>query len=164
MQYGDLLTRWTVRVAFGFYVLGLTLRISNGLSRERFNLARWSWTLGCLAFLIHVVCAFGFMHQWSHDVAYAATAKKTKEVVGLDWGGGIFANYVFTAIWLADIVWWWLRPHQYDLRSRFIEWTIQSFFGFMWLNATVVFGAGPIRWVGMAAASVLVFVRRTSRR
>jgi hypothetical protein len=116
------------------------------------------WTAGCLALLLHLVCAFQFYHHWSHAAAYEATARQTAEVVGLAWGGGLFANYAFAALWMLDTFWWWCRPQYYQVRPRAIEWVVQGFLAFILFNATVVFGKGTIRWLGLAACLCLVIV------
>src|SRR5438094_2949407 len=102
MDTGELLTRWTVRLALTLYVLGLALRLKAGGDWQQLAWARLAWTAGCVVFLAHVACAFQFTYQWSHAVAYAATAKRTAEVAGFDWGGGLYANYAFTVLWAAD--------------------------------------------------------------
>ena len=33
------------------------------------------------------------------------SARQTAEVFGLDWGGGLYVNYAFTAAWVADVAW-----------------------------------------------------------
>jgi hypothetical protein len=158
MLPGELLTRWTVRVAVAGYVLGLVLRATAAGRRPRVARARLFWTAGCLAFLLHVAFAFQFYHNWSHQAAYEATARQTAEVVGLDWGGGLYANYVFAALWTADTCWWWLGPERYRTRPWGLEAALQAFLGFMAFNATVVFGAGAIRWAGLSATLVLATV------
>jgi hypothetical protein len=145
MEYGELLTRWTARFALLLYASALTLRA------RQTNAIRLIWTCGCVVYLLHAACAFHFVHHWSHAQAYAATARQTAAVVGLDWGGGLYANYAFTLLWLGDVCWWWASPQGYETRPRFIEWAVQAFFAFMWFNATVVFGTGLARWLGVAA-------------
>src|SRR5687768_11040643 len=127
MHTGELLTRWTVRAALALYVLSLTLRISAAGRRRPLEIARLFWIAGCAAFLLHTVCAFHFYHHWSHHAAHAATARQTAEVVGHYWGGGLFANYVFAALWTADACWWWLSPKTYLVRPRGVEWMVQGF-------------------------------------
>src|SRR5437879_4413018 len=122
MEHGELLTRWSARIALLFYVLALTLRRTSWT-----NLGRLMWTSACFIYLLHVACAFQFVHHWSHDAAYAATARQTAEVVGLDWGGGLYANYVFTLLCLGDVCWWWLAPRHYDARPRLIAWSMHAF-------------------------------------
>jgi len=100
MDLGDLLTRWTVRLAVALYLVSLLLRLRAGGRHARLAAARLSWTGGCFAFLAHVAAAFHFAHHWSHGAALAATAERTAEVVGWHWGGGLYANYAFALVWL----------------------------------------------------------------
>jgi hypothetical protein len=158
MPTGEILTRWTVRVALALYVLSLTLRAWAAGRSTWLSLARLAWTGGCMVFLLHIVCAFQFYHHWSHAAAYEATAQRTAEVTGLNWGGGLYANYVFAAVWLLDVGWWWLDSRCYLARRRMIEWSIQGLLGFIAFNATVVFGRGAIRWAGLAAIAFLAGV------
>lgn len=156
MDAGEALTRWTVRTALALYVLALVLR-SGASGRVRWlGRARLAWTAGCAAFVLHVVCAFHYYHGWSHAAAYAATAEGTAQVVGLAWGGGLFANYLFTLVWAADVGWWWGGGlGRYERRPRPVEWGVQGFLGFMAFNATVVFGRGPARRFGLACCLLL---------
>jgi hypothetical protein len=149
----DLFVRWSVRIALALYLLSLLLRIG-----RRDRLARWVWSAGCLAFLLHVAAAFHFVHHWSHTAAYAETARQTAEITRLDWGGGLYFNYLFAAVWLADVIWWWVNPNGYESRPRWIEGFVQAFMAFIVFNATVVFGHGAISWVGAVAMVVLLLV------
>jgi hypothetical protein len=158
MDTGELLTRWTVRLAVAFYVFGLALRVSARCRKPWLAWSRLFWTGGVAVFLLHVACAFHFYHHWSHEAAYAMTARQTAEVVGLAWGGGLYANYAFALLWGADVGWWWLRPTSYQNRSRLLEGAVQGFLAFIAFNATVVFGAGLIRWLGLAACLCLAAV------
>ena len=133
------MTRWTVRGAVSLYLLALVVRYCAAGSPDWLRTARWFWTAGYVALLIHVFCAFQFFHHWSHAAAYAATARQTEQVVGLNWGGGLYVNYAFMAVWGADVVWWWLNPRSYERRHAAIEWTVQLFLAFIIVNATVVF-------------------------
>lgn len=156
MSNGELLTRWTVRVALACYFAALMVRSRPSRRTDQVNLARFLWTIGLIAFLLHLISAFHFYHDWSHDHAYAVTAEQTKEAIGLNWGGGIYVNHVFAIVWLCDVLWWWITPAGYECRPRWIEWAIQGFMAFIAFNATVVFGHGTIRWFGVGATVVLV--------
>ncbi len=150
-----LLTHGTALVSFLAYGITLALR---GTASGRPDRQRWSrafWTASVVVFILHVLCAFHFVHHWSHAAAYAATARQSAEVMGLNWGGGLFWNYAFTLVWIADAVWWWLARQTYEARPRSIEWLVQGFMGFMWFNATVVFGHGWVRWAGAVAFVLL---------
>jgi hypothetical protein len=150
-------TLWTARICFLLYVLALCLRL---LGRNRS--ARLAWAAGFGVFVAHMVAAFQFEHHWSHADAYAATARKTGALTGLDWGGGLYANYVLAALWLLDVVWWIVGPRSYLQRPAAIEAVVQGFFAFLWFNATVVFGHGPIRPIG-AVAFVLLAILAVNR-
>ena len=112
---------------------------------------RWSrlvWSLGSLANLSHLLLAFHFLHDWSHSAAHAAIARQTYEQSGLDWGGGIYINYAFCALWLFDAGFWWMSPVRYQRRSVYLDGALQFIFLFMFFNATVVFGKSPLRFLG----------------
>lgn len=152
MTTGELLTRWTVRVAVALYVASLA-------SRGRLPTgSRRAWTAGCLAYLLHVACAFQYYHHWSHAEAYEATARQTADVVGLDWGGGLYFNYAFTFLWVADVCWWWIDMGGYLARPRLIEWSMHGFLGFIAFNATVVFATGFSRWFGITSCVLLAVI------
>ncbi|MBI2809171.1 MAG: hypothetical protein HYX68_29665 [Planctomycetes bacterium] len=158
---GDLVTRWTIRIALVLYVASLA---SRDWSRRWSRLA---WTAGCGFYLLHVALAFEFFHQWSHVEAYAATARQTAQVVGLDWGGGLYVNYAFTLVWFADALWWWVSVESHSHRSRFLAWALDGFMGFIAFNATVVFARGWSRWFGIAACvglAMLWFFGRAAAR
>ena len=152
MDPGELLTRWTVRIALALYVASLA---SRGFA------PRWSrvgWTLGCAVYLVHVACAFHYYHHWSHAEAFAFTADQTAKMTGLDWGGGLYVNYAFTLVWLLDAAWWWASMERYLKRPRWIEWLVQGFLGFIAFNATVVFAEGFSRWFGIGACVLLAAI------
>ena len=168
MDAGELLTRWSIRGALLFYVAALAAIL---LQRNRRfdsassdSMARLLWTLGCLSYLFHVLGAFLFFHDLSHDAAYRDTARQTKELLGWDWGGGLYFNYLFTAAWLADVLYWWLAPARRRARPRVIGIALHAFLAFIALNATVVFETGPIRWAGAAACAALAAIWWAGRR
>ena len=146
-------TLWTARISFLLYVLALGLRL---LGRDRS--ARIAWAAGFGVFVAHMVAAFQLEHHWSHADAYAATARKTAALTGLDWGGGLYANYVLAVVWLLDVVWWVLGPRSYLRRPVAVEAAVQGFFAFLWFNATVVFGHGPMRPIGAVAFGLLAIL------
>lgn len=150
MSPGEALVRWTVRVALLLYALALFLRLG-----RRLAVARLAWSAGWLVMVLHVLAAFHVHHGWSHADAYAETARKTAARVGLDWGGGVYLNYLFVAVWLVDVAWWWRGLAAYEDRPRAVAWAVQGFLLFMAFNATVVFEDGPTRWVAVAVCVAL---------
>lgn len=146
-----MLTLWTVRLACLFYFAALAAWITG-----RRGPARAAWTAGLLFYLLHVAAAFSFHHHWSHAAAYRETARQTAELFGFDWGGGIFFNYVFTAIWMADAAWLWLRPESYYRRARAVSAAMHGFLAFMVINGAIVFATAPMRWASLAACLLLI--------
>jgi hypothetical protein len=137
------------------YVLGLALRANANGTRWKLAWARGVWTAGCVLFLFHVAGAFQFYHHWSHTAAHAATAQRTAELTGFEWGGGLYANYAFTLLWMVDVIWWWRGLDRYETRPRWVHWAVQGFLGFMAFNGTVVFGTPTVRWLGLGACLFL---------
>jgi hypothetical protein len=119
------------------------------------------WTLGFAMIVIHVLCAFHFFHDWSHSLAYEATAEETDEVVGLAWGGGVYFNYLFVLAWGADVAWWWLRPAEDARHGRIIVTLVQIYLGFIMFNAVVVFETGWLRWSGLGVCLLLWILWRS---
>ena len=158
MRTGEILTRATAVAAFLCYVAALTLRLRGSLTWSRVG-----WTLGCVVLVIHVGCAFEFVHHWSQQAAYESTSQQTAALTGFNSGSGLWLNYLLVAVWLVDVVYWWRVGQTYELRSGRVEWAVQGFLGFMWFNATVVFGHGPARWLGVAAVVLLAVVGRRRR-
>lgn len=76
-------------------------------------------------------------------------AKQTFAQTGIDSGIGLYINYAFTALWLADTALWWLVPRRRVRRSRWVDGAIQFIFLFMFFNATVVFGTSPLWPLGL---------------
>ena len=158
----DFLTLWTIRLACVLYFAAALLP----------GLGRWwraAWTAGFIAYLTHVAAAFAFHHGWSHDAAFSETARRTGELFGVESGAGLYFNYAFTAVWLADVVWLWRgssgnNGDTYRTRPRWISIAVHAFMAFMFFNATVVFASGWVRWLGAAATAILLLVHAPVRR
>ncbi|MBS0266921.1 MAG: hypothetical protein JSS02_33650 [Planctomycetes bacterium] len=153
-------TRVTVWLAVLAYVVSLAMgwarrRGSNHSDRRAEQWQRALWTAGCLLTVVHVLFAFAEYHHWSHRAAYAHTAQVTAEKVGVAWGGGLYFNYLFLLIWTADVVWWWCWRDAYVARPRGIAWFVHLYLAFIVFNATVVFGAAPIRYATLVAVPVV---------
>jgi len=156
MGAGELLTRVSIWVALGSCTLSAASGwLARKLPRWLF-LARSAWTAGCIAYLVHVISAFNYYHDWSHAAAYRETARRTAEVCGVPWGGGLFINYAFTIAWIIDVVWWW-KSERYRRRSWLLVGAWHAFFLGMVFSATVVFEAGLGRWFGLALCLAMAF-------
>ena len=158
---GEFLTHWTVRAAFGLYVAALVVRLGGRPSPRRVATFRVLWTLGCLAFVVHVACAFHFFHGWSHADAYRETARQTAELTGVASGFGLYLNYAFLVAWAVDVLWMWGVAERIR-RPKWVTVGLDAFLAFMWFNATVVFPTGPTRWAGVVAFGLIggLVVRR----
>src|SRR4051812_3822176 len=89
--------RLTVDVAVLYYAVAAALMLSRP---KGLGPARWAWTLGFIAYCVHVAFAFDHVHHWSH----ADAVRHTEELSGF--GNGIYFNHLFTLVWGADVAWW----------------------------------------------------------
>jgi hypothetical protein len=145
------MTLWTIRIATLLYLLALRDWIGGQPAR-----ARRLWISGCLFFLAHTVAAFHFHYQWSHRVAVTETARQTQALFGVDDGSGIYWNYVFTLVWIADVLFG-------QNKKPWIAWCVHGFMGFMFFNGAIVFASPAMRWCTVAATSALVLYWWTKR-
>jgi len=163
----DELTPWTAWLAMAALVASATVRGGRMPDHQtNDHAARWCWTVACVLLWFHVACAFAFVHHWSPAHAYLQTARKTAEFTGINWGGGLYFNYLLLLVWVGDAGWWWIAPNSYRQRPAIVSRVINGFVAFMAFNATVVFGSGVLRWVAAATALFLglsALRRRTGR-
>lgn len=96
-------------------------------------------------------------HAWSHEAAIAATARQTRTVYGVNWGGGVFVNYAFVAVWLLEAWRWRWRPSG---EARVITWMTRVFFLVMILNGAVIFASGSRRIAGALLVAWLLWIWR----
>ena len=130
----------------------------------RATMARTFWTAGAVLLLVHAIAVFHYVHHWSQDAALDHTARQTAALTGLHWGGGLYVNYAFIALWLSDAAAWWASPDRYARRSDRSRALLLAIFLFMFVNAGIVFARGPARIVGLIAVGVTVWARRNSER
>jgi hypothetical protein len=129
--------------------------------------SRIFWTAGAILTLIHSIAAFGVFYGWSHETARRLTTQQTAALTGVEFGGGIYVNYLFLVVWLADSTWWWMSPRSYERRPRALSWLIRGFIFFIIVNGAVIFADGWARIVGLASTSLVLaswFLKRWSRR
>ena len=152
---GELLTTWTIRLALACYVAAVAGWLVAPRRAAWPAANRWAWTVGCGLAVLHVACAFHFFHGWSHAAAYESTADETDKVVGLRFGAGLFFNYAFILLWLADVVWMWGGPVASGQRWSWPRLVIHAYLFFIAVNGAIVFENGPTRWAGLPACLVL---------
>lgn len=162
-----------VQVSMVLWVIGFALGIWWSDRANRLTVALWIAGLGFL--VLHILLSMGVFHGWSHAQAVQATARRTEEWFGFRFGGGIYANYLFVAVWLLDTLLrttgYWAAGKNCDpwedaaLKHR-LAWAIDGFMIFMIVQATVVFALGPTRWIGLLCGlglSLLGIYRRMFR-
>jgi hypothetical protein len=124
--------RETALAAFGGWCLAMCLGVA---TRATFA-SRAFYTWGCAMCMLHIVVAFHVAHGWSH----AAAIEHVEQLSGF--GDGIYVNYLFVAVWLADVCWIWVSLDGYRNRPRWMSWAVHGFMGFVFFNAAVVFNHG----------------------
>jgi len=148
---GAELIAWTVRLGvlcFALTLAGWAAGVT-GARGERW--LRWIWTVGWGLFVLHMLAAFHFQHGWSHQQAYTDTARQTGELIGWEFGGGVYFNYLLILLWGMDVSAWWLG---WTAASGYRVWrkVIVGYLCFIVFNGVVVFKGGWVRWVGVAVS------------
>lgn len=150
MSGGEILTAVTIWLTILAYAVGAAIFALSHNRPKWDSSARLIWTIACISLVAHVASAFHFYHQWSHNAAYRETARQTYEVFGVNWGGGIYFNYALLVLWILDVGWWWFGGLlAYRRRSWLLAVAWHLFLIFMFFNATVIFGTGFVRWLGL---------------
>ena len=164
---GEPLTHWTIRLALVCMVLRVAGQLRYGAAPWWFAWSRSIWTLGCMLFVLHVAAAFAFYHHWSHADALETTAQRTEEMLGFRFGEGIYFSYLFTLLWIGDVVWQWIAPQGYRQRSIWLAAPLLAYMVFIAFNGAVIFEGGLTRWIGIpvtAALAIAWAVAMASRR
>lgn len=151
----------TIWVALLLFVAGETGR---SLARRGSPPPAWAWwafSLGLGLAIVHTLVSFHLVHDWVHHDAVRSTALQTEAVYGVPVGSGVYVNYLFFAVWLADAWWWRTSPAGY-VRPTAVTWALRGFYMIVIVNAAIVFAAGPRRVLGIALTSWLagVWLRR----
>ena len=136
----------TIWIALALFVAG---EFEPRTSRSLQPVARCLFLLGALICVAHIVLTMSHVHGWSHAAAMDTTAAQTNAIYGVRWGGGVYVNYVFAAVWIADAVQRLVAPASFARRSRALVWTLRAFYFVIIVNAAVIFAAPGRRWLGM---------------
>ena len=112
------------------------------------------WTAGALVCAFHMAWAMGWAHGWSHRSAVEATAALTASIYGVAWGSGVYVNYAFLAVWLAEATWWrWGREYATARKTRI---ALRVFYFVIIVNAAIVFTHGATRLAGSILVALLL--------
>lgn len=150
---------WTIWIALALFAIGQTGQrpLRDG---RRLPWTWWASACGVVLLAIHILIAFEVRHGWSHPAAVEDTARQTASVYGFNWGGGIYANYLFVAAWMFDL-WSGLRESLVTQRVRKTVRVLQRvFYVIVILNAAVIFVPGPRRILGIALVLALLWIWR----
>jgi hypothetical protein len=155
---------WSIRGALLCMFLVFALRLSRlALQGTILDLVKSFWLLGSLLSLLHALATMGFHHQFQHDLAFEDTARQTEQAIGIPIGIGIYFNYLFVIVWLADALWLNGFQKSYLSRSRYIELFVCAFLAFIAINGAIIFETGPVRWIGLVAFSCLIAIACVQR-
>lgn len=116
---------------------------------------RGLWTLTAVLFLVHGVIAMTIAHGGSHQAAILDTARKTDDLLGVPIGVGLYFNYVFIGILLADSIWWLVAPQRRAHRPAWVGVLLHAFVAFMVINGAIVFANSPLRWIALMALAAI---------
>ena len=152
--------------------IALALFVSGEAGKTRRPAPRWAWwasLAGALLCAVHIVIGMGHHHHWSHASALEETARQTASVYGVEWGGGVYVNYLFVALWLAYLWRWWTPAGDAVPQSAALIWGLRAFFFMVIFNATVVFAVTRMQAVGVMLTLALIaswwpYVRGSTRR
>ena len=100
----------------------------------------------------------------SQTTALADVRRQTRDVTGLGWGVGLWINYAFAALWLAEALWLCLAPIRHEERPRSVTWSVRGIFWFMTFNGAFVFVKGPQRWLGLVLCLSVIAAWRAERK
>lgn len=118
----------------------------------------WAWSAsatGAILLTMHILLAMAVRHGWSHAAALDATARQTGAVVGLNWGGGVYVNYLFAAVWIVELFAWRQWPAGYDSRPGWMKWSLRAFYLVIIVSGAIIFAAGWRRLMGVAIVAAL---------
>lgn len=154
------LTIWLALVAF------VATEAGRRPAQSGMTPARWLDAVslaGLVLLIVHIALAYAVRHDWSHDAAVRATAEQTASVYGLNWGGGLYVNYVFALVWAIDAWQWSASPAEAAARSPAIRLALRVFYGVIIVNGAIVFVPGARRWLGAAVVLALLWIWRPGK-
>ena len=149
----------TIWAALALFVAGEAGKRAAGLDARAVRAWR-AWTLGAALCALHMALAFHVRHHWSLEAARVDIARKTEAVFGLAWDGGVYVNFVFLALWLAETAWWRADPRGYARRPRWIAWPLRGFALLMLASGAVVFASPLGRVAGVPLVLALLWAWR----
>lgn len=111
------------------------------------------WTIGFLLMVLHILCAFHFVHHWSHRAALEDTAKQTREMMGWEFGEGIYFSYLFVIAWGAHVAGSWIASTRMNSIPMVVHGVWLGYLIFIAFNGAAIFEGG---WTRLG--TILAFV------
>lgn len=145
MSPGELATRISVWLALLLWLASEWF----ALNPKRLRVRQSLFALSAVVFLTHVTLAFHVFYDWSQTTALADVRRQTREVTGLEWSIGLWINYAFAALWIAEALWLCFRAGHHAARPAWVTRLVRGIFWFMAFNGAVVFVKGPQKWLGL---------------
>lgn len=137
--------------------LSLIAFAAGELAKSRRYAGAWSISAtGAILLAVHIVLAMAVRHGWSHASALETTAQQTNDMFGINWGGGVYVNYVFATVWIAELFVWRQWPEGYASRPEWIKWSLRAFYFVIIVSAAVIFATDWRRWMGAAILATLL--------
>ena len=146
----------TIWIALALFVAGEVGSVSS--SQRRQSMAALLFLSGAVLCVVHMLIAMQVFHAWDHRAAVAATAIQTAQIYGVNWGGGVYVNYVFAGVWTADALQRVISPASFARRSRALVWTLRAFYFLIIVNGAVIFATPGRRWMGVGVIGALLLV------
>ena len=130
--------------------------------------ASWAWeawTAGGLLVVVHVLVALDLRYNWDHALAVSETARRSAEVYGSAWRGGLYVNYLFVLAWFVES-WRWRRSMKRNTPlSPAVTWALRAFFLVVIANGAIVFAVHDAgRVAGVLIVAVLAWSWTVSER
>jgi hypothetical protein len=139
MLDADLLLRGTAWLSLAGWAATECLVAARPAASGDRRAARWAFTAGAVALLVHIALALHFRHGWDQADALRAIARETEATTGLAFRWGLVVNYAFAVLWIAELLWWGRRPAGFDGRPSAILWAVRAVFLVMFVNGAIVF-------------------------
>ncbi len=158
MELSQLIVAWSIRLSMLLFALYFGIRWISQPGRVPSLGVKLLWTVSFLLFVLHVVAAFHFVHHWSHERAFEATRQETRELIGWEFGYGVYFNYAFLLIWGLDLFRTWFPPRDH---LRIWKWVLGLgviYLLFIAWNGIVVFKSGWIRASGVLITFLLLCI------
>tara|TARA_A100001037_G_scaffold290553_1_gene303551 strand:+ start:655 stop:1131 length:477 start_codon:yes stop_codon:yes gene_type:complete len=146
----------SIYVSASLYAIALGLILSK--PQQTSALFKVVWSTACLLAALHAYLALSDVHHWNHHHAFEHIANETERVLGFRFGYGVYFNYLFVLVWIADVIWLWGSPESYQNRSNRLSSAFHLFLILIMVNGAVVFRDGLPRYLGIVVIAAILAI------